>query len=183
MSLKNTQEVGDINWKVYIDVRSTTAVNRHGVKLSMFFLCLKICSALPRVQLCVKVSFETWWFSQGPATHLQPPCLWLKCTSVYSVNPNQNCQPWKIFIGFVAKKINIARGTTDPGYWVYNLNNVSEIILAEKVYSSCGLNTLGPLCLWQCFQFFPKPFFQLFLLFQFSLALVPILATREHYMH
>ena len=53
-------------------------------------------------------------------------------------------------------KLNIARGTTDPGYWVYNLNNVSdwnwfEIILAEKVYSSYGLNTLGPLCLWQCF--------------------------------
>ena len=51
---------------------------------------------------------------------------------------------------------NIARGTTDPGYWVYNLNHVSdwnwfEIILAEKVYSSYGLNTLGPLCLWQCF--------------------------------
>ena len=55
---------------------------------------------------------------------------------------------------------NIARGTTDPGYWVYNLNHVSdwnwfEIILAEKVYSSHGLNTLGPLCLWQCFFFFP----------------------------
>ena len=27
---------------------------------------------------------------------------------------------------------NIARGTTDPGYWVYNLNSISD----EKVYSS-----------------------------------------------
>ena len=25
------------------------------------------------------------------------------------------------------------------------------MILAEKVYSSHGLDTLGPLCLWQCF--------------------------------
>ena len=42
---------------------------------------------------------------------------------------------------------NIARGTTDPGYWVYKLNHVSdwsqfEIILAEKDHSSYGLNTL-----------------------------------------
>ena len=28
------------------------------------------------------------------------------------------------------------------------------MILAEKGYSSYGLNTLGPLCLWQCFQLF-----------------------------
>ena len=44
----------------------------------------------------------------------------------------------------------------DPGHWVYNLNHVYDLnwfetILAEKVYSSHGLNTLGPLCLWQCF--------------------------------
>ena len=43
----------------------------------------------------------------------------------------------------IAWRWNIARGTTDPGYWVYNLNHVSdwnwfEIILAEKVYSSYG---------------------------------------------
>ena len=55
--------------------------------------------------------------------------------------------------------INIARGTTDPGYWVYNLNHFSEwnkfeIIMAEKDHSSYGLNTLGPLCLWQCFSTF-----------------------------
>ena len=55
---------------------------------------------------------------------------------------------------------NIARGTTDPGYWVYNLNHVSdwnkfEIILAEKDHSSYGLNTLGPLCLWQCLSCTP----------------------------
>ena len=58
---------------------------------------------------------------------------------------------------------NIARGTADPGYWVYNLNHVFEIILAEQNHQSYGLNTLGQLCLWQCFL-------------QFSLALVPILA-------
>ena len=57
----------------------------------------------------------------------------------------------------VEKKLkNIARGTTDPGYWVYNLNHFSdwnqfESISDEKVYSSFELNTLGPLCLWQCF--------------------------------
>ena len=56
---------------------------------------------------------------------------------------------------------NIAWGTTDPGYWVYNLNHVSdwnqfEIILAEKDHSSYGLNTLGPLCLWQCFLLFSE---------------------------
>ena len=28
---------------------------------------------------------------------------------------------------------------------------LTKIILAEKDYSSYGLNTLGPLCLWQCF--------------------------------
>ena len=43
----------------------------------------------------------------------------------------------------------------DPGYWVYNLNHFSDLyqfenILAEKDHSSYGLNTLGPLCLWQC---------------------------------
>ena len=51
-------------------------------------------------------------------------------------------------------QVNIARGTTDPGNWVCNLSNFSEqirIISAEKDYSSYGLNTLGPLCLWQCF--------------------------------
>ena len=65
---------------------------------------------------------------------------------------------------------NIARGTTDPGYWVYNLNHVSdwdqfEIILAEKDYSSYGLNTLGPLCLGQClkdFLHFSFKFFKTF---------------------
>ena len=51
---------------------------------------------------------------------------------------------------------NIARGTTDPGYWVYGLNNFSdwnqfEIISAEKDYSSFELDTPGPLWLWQCF--------------------------------
>ena len=25
-----------------------------------------------------------------------------------------------------AKNLNIARGTTDPGYWVYNLNHFSD---------------------------------------------------------
>ena len=54
-------------------------------------------------------------------------------------------------------KKNIARGTTDPGYWVYYLNNFSdwnqfEMILDEKDYLSFELNTLGPLCLWQCFK-------------------------------
>ena len=76
---------------------------------------------------------------------------------------------------------NIARGTTDPGYWVYNLNHVSdwnwfEIILAEKLNSSYGLNTLGPLCLWQCFFIFFQLLFnfcstfcQLFVNFFFQL--------------
>ena len=49
-------------------------------------------------------------------------------------------------------RVNIARGTTDPGYWVYNLNHVTdwnqfEIISTEIDHSSYVLNTLGPLCL------------------------------------
>ena len=27
---------------------------------------------------------------------------------------------------FKSSKLNIARGTTDPGYWLYNLNNFSD---------------------------------------------------------
>ena len=53
-------------------------------------------------------------------------------------------------------QVNIARGTTDPGYWVHNLNylfqpKVFSIHISEKDDSSHRLNTLGPLCLWQCF--------------------------------
>ena len=98
----------------------------------------------------------------------------------------------------VEKKLkNIARGTTDPGYWVYNMNHFSgwyelEILLAQRDYSSYGLNTLGPLCLWQCFSTcFQHCFFSTFSqkqsdLFQksyqmASLALVPILGTRWRY--
>ena len=52
--------------------------------------------------------------------------------------------------------VNIARGTTDPGYWVCNLNDVFQpklfqIGFSQKLVSSYRLNTLGPLCLWQCF--------------------------------
>ena len=58
---------------------------------------------------------------------------------------------------------NIARTTTDPGYWVLNLNDLFQlkcfqIDLSQKHDSSYRLTTLGPLCLWQCF-------FQLFLNF------------------
>ena len=63
---------------------------------------------------------------------------------------------------------NIARGTTDPGYWVRNLNDLSQpkwfqIDFSQKHDSSYRLNTLGPLCLWQCFlqrsDFSRKSFF------------------------
>ena len=60
----------------------------------------------------------------------------------------------------VEKKLrNIARGTTDPGYWVRNLNDLFQpklfqIELSQKHDSSYRLNTLGPLCLWQCFSTF-----------------------------
>ena len=54
--------------------------------------------------------------------------------------------------------INIARGTTDPGYWVRILNNLFQlewlqIDFSQNHDSSYILNTLGPLCLWQCFIF------------------------------
>ena len=60
---------------------------------------------------------------------------------------------------------NIARGTTDPGYCVCNLNDLfqpkrNQITFIQKHDSSYRLNTLGPLCLWQCFYNF---FFQFFL--------------------
>ena len=35
--------------------------------------------------------------------------------------------------------------------WIVSDWNQFEIILTEKDHSSYGLNTLGPLCLWQCF--------------------------------
>ena len=62
-----------------------------------------------------------------------------------------------VFISNVQQShFNIARGTTNPGYGVCNLNqiivrNKFEIILAEKDYSSYGPNALGLLCRWQCF--------------------------------
>ena len=70
---------------------------------------------------------------------------------------------WKV----LREGVNIARGTTDPGYWVYNLNHISDLnqfenILAEKDHSSYRLNTLGPLCLWQCFKTYFQFFFNLF---------------------
>ena len=51
--------------------------------------------------------------------------------------------------------LNIARGTTDAGYWVRNLNDLFQpkwfqIDFSQKHDSSYRLNTLGPLCLWQC---------------------------------
>ena len=57
---------------------------------------------------------------------------------------------------FLVITLNIARGTTDPGYWVYNLNylfdNIEFIfILAAEIFSSFRLNSICPLCLWQCF--------------------------------
>ena len=78
--------------------------------------------------------------------------------------------------------VNIARGTRDPGYWVYNLNHFSgwnkfEIILAEKDHSSYGLNTLGPLCLWQCFLKKFWTFCQLFFPTFLTFNLLQLLST------
>ena len=52
--------------------------------------------------------------------------------------------------------VNIARGTADPGYWVYKVElcfllNWIWIHSSFRDNSSFKLNTLGPLCLWQCF--------------------------------
>ena len=57
--------------------------------------------------------------------------------------------------------INIARGTTDPGYWVQDLNKLFplklfQINFSHKHDSSYRLNALGPLCLWQCFSKRPQ---------------------------
>ena len=102
---------------------------------------------------------------------------------------------WNCEIGQNCK--NIARGTTDPGYWVHNSNHPNSrsmlivestlltwsalfdlffafeyfyktqevvflvfciplFLLIKMLFAigdglSYGLNTLGPLCLWQCF--------------------------------
>ena len=99
-------------------------------------------------------SKRTW------ARHERAIIFWFMCSAdLWGNNRNH----WNILVcansWFI---VNIARGTTDPGYWVYNLNHVSdwnhfEIILAEKDHSSYELNTLGPLCLWQCFMaYFPS---------------------------
>ena len=63
---------------------------------------------------------------------------------------------WQITALIQGLITNIARGTTDPGYWVHNLNDLFQpkcfqIDLSQKHDSSYRLNTLGPLCLWQCF--------------------------------
>ena len=92
---------------------------------------------------------------------------------------------------------NIARGTTDPGYWVQNLNKLFhlkyfQIDFSQQNDSSYKLNTLGPLCLWQCFfnkfvSTFPPRFFHLFSTFSTCqvafLELVLILATRWRYLN
>ena len=70
------------------------------------------------------------------------------------------------------------------------------MILAEKNHSSYGLNTLGPLCLWQCFFNFFLTFSQLFNLsggipcissyFGHQVALFELLAnvaTSWHYLY
>ena len=85
---------------------------------------------------------------------------WEKLRKNWGKSDNKLKKGWRKVEEKLTKNVgkkdeNIARGTTDPGYWVYNLNHFSdwnqfEIILAEKDHSSYGLNTLGPLCLWQC---------------------------------
>ena len=55
-------------------------------------------------------------------------------------------------------KLNIARGTMDPVYWIRKLNilfllKLFQISFSQKCDSSYRLNTLGPLCLWQCFTY------------------------------
>ena len=39
-----------------------------------------------------------------------------------------------------SQPVNIARGTTDPGYWVYNLNHVSDWNLFEGGVTCIGSN-------------------------------------------
>ena len=73
--------------------------------------------------------FHNWWFIfctmhlHSLLFSIQPPSL------IYD-----NLYSFLLII-----EIYIARETTDPGYWVYNLNQISD--------SSYRLNTLGPLCL------------------------------------
>ena len=78
------------------------------------------------------------------------------------VSTNKLQKSWEKVEKEVEKKLrkswNIARGTTDPGYWVRNLNDLFQSKLFEFDFNqkhdlSYRLNTLGPLCLWQCFCF------------------------------
>ena len=60
---------------------------------------------------------------------------------------------WQITALIQGLITNIARGTTDPGYWVHNLNDLFQpksfqTYFSQKNDSSYRLNTLGPLCLW-----------------------------------
>ena len=67
----------------------------------LHYLCLKACSALPRVHLCVKVSLKTWWFSQGP-----PPfwdCGWSVHSCILST-PTYTVNHGKVMIDFEADR-------------------------------------------------------------------------------
>ena len=87
-----------------------------------------------------------------------PECCYLECFLVPHLH-------LALFQCHSSRRKNIARGTTDPGYWVYNLNHFSdwnqfESISDEKIYSWFEPNILDLLC--PC-QFFAPTFFQLFL--------------------
>ena len=119
-------------------------------------------------QNCLWISSQIWeilWVTNLVSV------IYMGWITIYHLNPfasvitKEQKEDWKwIFLQ------NIARGTTDPGYWVQNLNNLFQlksfkIDFIQETYPSHRLNTLGPLCLWQCFQLifnFLSSFLQVF---------------------
>ena len=67
----------------------------------------------------------------------------------YNALKNQHMQYFQIAVqGYnIGYELNIARGTTDPGYWVFNLNYLVDHIKFVCILdnSSFRLNCLGPL--------------------------------------
>ena len=79
-------------------------------------------------------------------------------------------------------RTNIARGTTDPGYWVRNLNNLFSWYNFKLISVRKMIQVLDLIPWIRCSTFFSTFFFNFFSTCQGAfLALVPILATRWRY--
>ena len=72
---------------------------------------------------CVELN-ELCFFSWVGTSCVISVVLWSDCCDTVTMQKSK-CWWWFVWIYLVAHcNVNIARGTTDPGHWVYNLNHV-----------------------------------------------------------